>query len=574
MTDDVLGLTGSSIIFVNGKKIDRDNDDKDRKRIKIVEEGQPINEYYDKDDEDNKIAIGSIIDQNGNKNDSDEGILKKNEEQRNDTMIILPTTLENSKPELSLIPAITNLETTTVVVSTPTLPTITKVTTGQNEDTDIWNVPLRAAYEDEYLVAVVKPQGMPVMGATRTLSKSDLLMRFVPNSPHHKSGSISRSKDKKNKKIKRAEKALVEAKIRLSSQSEDLSAPNTTIATTTTTTIATTTIATTTTNNNNNNNKSTTKKNSEDLIFTKPRIVHRLDSATGGILLVAKTRMSESLLKRAFADRKVSKRYRAIVLGRLEGTKNGFNNGQDNDSGIGNIASTASNRWGGIIDSPISSKRAITGYEIVHHTRCVDPIIANGWMTTVDLYPVTGRRHQLRRHMKEIGFWIMGDRRYGPPPPRQVNDSDGCNTNNGSHRSDRYVKSDNVNGNDGIYCEKDDVVEQRQIQQQKELKGPLQDNNDAANNGNTDKLCLWAVELTFPHPFLVNSNCINNGNEPNDEKKTKEGQQRNPRCIKVEIDEPDFYEEIRIDQERIWREESQECSNGGSERNCTSRCDN
>ena len=56
----------------------------------------------------------------------------------------------------------------------------------------------------------------------------------------------------------------------------------------------------------------------------------------------------------------------------------------------------------------MDGKRALTGLTVVSHT----PHVQAGWLTTVDLLPHTGRRHQLRRHCAALGFPICGDDLY------------------------------------------------------------------------------------------------------------------------------------------------------------------
>jgi 23S rRNA-/tRNA-specific pseudouridylate synthase len=55
----------------------------------------------------------------------------------------------------------------------------------------------------------------------------------------------------------------------------------------------------------------------------------------------------------------------------------------------------------------------MTYYSVVSYTRC-SHVLLKGWITTVDLYPVTGRNHQLRKHMKLVGHPMWGDKQYGP----------------------------------------------------------------------------------------------------------------------------------------------------------------
>ena len=115
----------------------------------------------------------------------------------------------------------------------------------------------------------------------------------------------------------------------------------------------------------------------------KPRPVHRLDEKTGGLLVCAKTRAAMKELSRAFAERRVKKRYRAILRGRLETRE-------------------------GVVDQPVGGLEATTEYVVV------DARERDGRaLTLVDFYPKTGRTHQLRRHSKEaLGCPILGDARY------------------------------------------------------------------------------------------------------------------------------------------------------------------
>ena len=113
---------------------------------------------------------------------------------------------------------------------------------------------------------------------------------------------------------------------------------------------------------------------------------HRLDAPTGGLLVCAETYSAGVDINAAFRTRLVHKRYRAIVPGTLEPPA-------------------------GKIDVPLSGKASLTEYKTV----CVTPSRQYGTVTTVDLWPVTGRMHQLRRHLTELGCPILGDRRYSRP---------------------------------------------------------------------------------------------------------------------------------------------------------------
>ena len=113
-----------------------------------------------------------------------------------------------------------------------------------------------------------------------------------------------------------------------------------------------------------------------------PRTVHRLDYATGGVLLAGKTRRAVRQLGELFAERKVHKTYVAIVVG--------------------------SPPEKGTVDSPIDEKPGVSHFEVVDSV----PSARFGSLSLLRLAPETGRRHQLRIHLAELGHPILGDRRY------------------------------------------------------------------------------------------------------------------------------------------------------------------
>jgi len=117
--------------------------------------------------------------------------------------------------------------------------------------------------------------------------------------------------------------------------------------------------------------------------LVQPRPVHRLDVPTGGVMLVAKSATALMQLSQQFQQRQVHKRYRAIVTGRL-----------DQDL---------------YIEFPVDGRGARSRVQVGEHGRSVH----TDWITTVDLYPETGRTHQLRQHLAAIGHAIVGDDLYG-----------------------------------------------------------------------------------------------------------------------------------------------------------------
>lgn len=113
-----------------------------------------------------------------------------------------------------------------------------------------------------------------------------------------------------------------------------------------------------------------------------PLPVHRLDAATCGLLLVAKTKTAQIGLGEAFAQREVTKVYQAIVCGRTPEA--------------------------GVIDHEIDGKTAITHFSTTDTVRSMH----TDWLSALDLQPLTGRTHQLRRHLSGIGHPILGDKMY------------------------------------------------------------------------------------------------------------------------------------------------------------------
>ena len=129
-------------------------------------------------------------------------------------------------------------------------------------------------------------------------------------------------------------------------------------------------------------------------------IVHRLDMATSGLMVLARGIASQRNLSAAFANRMVHKSYTAVVSGSLAAE---YADWQTIDLPI---QVDWPNRPLRIID-PVHGKPSVTrvrtlGTDNAHNT------------TRVALEPVTGRSHQLRVHLKAIGHPILGDALYAP----------------------------------------------------------------------------------------------------------------------------------------------------------------
>ena len=128
-------------------------------------------------------------------------------------------------------------------------------------------------------------------------------------------------------------------------------------------------------------------------------VVHRLDQPTSGLMLFARGLDVQRRLSRAFANRRVVKRYVAIVHGLLS---------EDSGRIAWPLAADWPQRPRQRIDHH-AGKPAITDWRVLHRD-------AARQRTRLLLLPLTGRTHQLRVHLAATGHAIVGDALYGTPP--------------------------------------------------------------------------------------------------------------------------------------------------------------
>ncbi len=143
----------------------------------------------------------------------------------------------------------------------------------------------------------------------------------------------------------------------------------------------------------------------------RPGIVHRLDRDTTGILLVAKTDLALWRLGRQFELRHIHKTYTAIVHGLVELNEDVI------DMPIGKhpkIRDKYAVHRGTGRPYASTTKNAVTRYKVLQRLPNVGGSRAS--FTLLELYPKTGRTHQLRVHASYIGHPIVGDRMYGGGP--------------------------------------------------------------------------------------------------------------------------------------------------------------
>ena len=127
-------------------------------------------------------------------------------------------------------------------------------------------------------------------------------------------------------------------------------------------------------------------KDSDIFSNTKPYIVHRLDKETSGVLIIAKNREYAQLFTSLFRIRKIHKTYLALVYGKLK---------NDNLT-LRDELITYEN------DKKVKQK-AITHLKVIKKTDD---------FSYLELNPITGRKHQIRKQLFNIGHPILGDKKY------------------------------------------------------------------------------------------------------------------------------------------------------------------
>lgn len=149
----------------------------------------------------------------------------------------------------------------------------------------------------------------------------------------------------------------------------------------------------------------------------KPKLVHRLDKDTSGVLLLARTGRAAKALTAEFRNKTTQKIYWALTAGYPPQQVGTIRYGLVKQSGHGpngageKMVCIPPNQ----IDTTEGAKRATTDFVVIE--------TIGKRATWLGLSPITGRTHQLRAHLAEIGCPIAGDGKYGGSS--QVNDGDG-----------------------------------------------------------------------------------------------------------------------------------------------------
>jgi 23S rRNA pseudouridine1911/1915/1917 synthase len=216
-------------------------------------------------------------------------------------------------------------------------------------------IPLEILFEDDHILVLVKPAGM-LVHPTRSVKSGTLVNALV----YHFNKSFYESSEFENLESHGAKHKAANSELRPPAHGEAHS-------------------------------------------IVRPGLVHRLDRATSGLMVVAKTARALSRLTIHFRRRLVEKRYTALVVGVVA-----------EDEGV--ITAPIGRDAGGRPQWRVleGGKEAVTKFSVRERFR---------GSTLVELEPVTGRTNQLRIHCAHAGHAILGDELYGPPvadpcPPR------------------------------------------------------------------------------------------------------------------------------------------------------------
>ena len=177
--------------------------------------------------------------------------------------------------------------------------------------------------------------------------------------------------------------------------------------------------------------------------LTRPGLIHRLDRATSGVMVVAKSQRALSLLSRHFSRRLVEKRYLALVAGRVAEDAGQW------QAPIARRADQLPHWW-----VSEGGKPSVTNFTVRERF---------GGATLLELEPVTGRTNQLRIHAAYFGHPIIGDELY---PGRGDTATRGRGEREGDERTEQQETTDARN----------------------------------ATPGAASRLCLHAWRLAFHHP--------------------------------------------------------------------------
>ncbi len=113
-----------------------------------------------------------------------------------------------------------------------------------------------------------------------------------------------------------------------------------------------------------------------------PRAVHRLDAPTSGLVIIAKTKRTRIALGKQLEEKQITKKYLAVVIGKTPES------------------------WES--SDPVDGKKALTRFK----KKDAVPSLVSGMLTLLEAEPVTGRTHQIRKHLHNMNLPVLGDKLY------------------------------------------------------------------------------------------------------------------------------------------------------------------
>ena len=150
---------------------------------------------------------------------------------------------------------------------------------------------------------------------------------------------------------------------------------------------------------------------------SRPGIVHRLDKDTSGAMIIAKSATAFHQLARQFKERRVKKEYVALVLGKPK-DRHGII-----DRPIGRHRSDRKRMSS--LHALAKKREAITEWVVEKSFRRRDEALSVSWVSLLRLMPKTGRTHQIRVHLADMGHPLVGDKVYGRKRPNPTAKSGG-----------------------------------------------------------------------------------------------------------------------------------------------------
>lgn len=148
---------------------------------------------------------------------------------------------------------------------------------------------------------------------------------------------------------------------------------------------------------------------------SRPGIVHRLDKDTSGLIIVAKNPETQKFLQEQFKNRTTSKTYLTLVLGKVEPKEGKI---------IADIGRDQKNRLQQRVMPMVFSwtkgktRPAETHYKVIKNYQLSD----NSQLSLLEVKPLTGRMHQIRVHLKYLGYPVIGDPIYNTKESKRISE--------------------------------------------------------------------------------------------------------------------------------------------------------